>query len=87
MSFKNTVANSKRRFDFHKMLITVMKMTFQKYSPIERHYRDYKYFDQTKSKFDLKEKLRAGITSNYESFETTFTEVLNKRSPLRKKIL
>ena len=33
-----------------------MKMLFQKYWPIERHYRDYKYFDQTKCKNKLKEK-------------------------------
>ena len=42
------------------------------------------YFDQTKFKNDLKKKLSEGI-SNYESFETTFVEVLNKHAPLRKK--
>ena len=61
-----------------------MKMSFKKHSPIERHYRDYKYFDRTKFKNNLNEKLREGI-SNYESFETTFTEVLNKHAPLKKK--
>ena len=39
------------------MVIAVMKMLFQKHWPIERHYRDYKYFDQTKCKNKLKEKL------------------------------
>ena len=57
-----------------------------KNSPIERHYRDYKYFDRTKSKNNLKKKLSEGI-SNYESFETTFTEVLNKHAPSTKKFL
>ena len=32
LSFKNTVANSKRLFGFHKMVITVMKTTFKKLS-------------------------------------------------------
>ena len=61
-----------------------MKMLFKKHSRLGRHYRDYKYFDRTKFKNNLNEKLREGI-SNYESFETTFTEVLNKHAPLKKK--
>ena len=84
LSFQNTIAVSNGFSDFHKMVITVMKMSFKKHSPIERHYRDYKYFDRTKFKNNLNEKLREGI-SNYESFETTFTEVLNKHAPLKKK--
>ena len=50
---------------------------------MERHYRDYKYFDRTRLKNYLNEKLSEGI-SNYVSFET---EVLNKHAPLRKKFL
>ena len=57
------------------LIVTVMKMSFKKHSPIERHYRDYKYFDRTKFENNLNEKLSEGI-SNYESFETTFIEVL-----------
>ena len=86
LSFQNTIAVSNGLSDFHKMVITVMKMSFKKHSPIERHYRDYKYFDRTKFKNNLNEKLSEGI-SNYESFETTFIEVLNKHAPLRKKFL
>ena len=86
MSFQNTIAVSNGLSDFHKMVITVMKMSFKKHSPIERHYRDYKYFDRSKFKNNLNEKLSEGI-SNYESFETTFIEVLNKHAPLRKKLL
>ena len=86
LSFQNTIAVSNGLSDFHKMVITVMKMSFKKHSPIERHYRDYKYFDRTKFKNNLNENLSKGI-SNYESFETTFIEVLNKHAPLRKKLL
>ena len=85
LSFQNTVI-SNGLSDFHKMVITVMKMSFKKHSPIERHYRDYKNFDRTKFKNNLNEKLSEGI-SNYESFETTFIEVLNKHAPLKKKLL
>ena len=61
-------------------------MSFKKHSPIERHYRDYKYFDRTKFKNNLNEKLSEGI-SNHESFKTALIEVLNKHVPLRKKFL
>ena len=63
-----------------------MKMSFKKRCTIERHYRDSKYFDQIKFKNNINEKLSEGI-SNYESFETTFIEVLNKHAPLKKKLL
>ena len=63
------------------MVITVMKMLFKKHSPIERHYRHYKYFDRTKFKNNLNEKLSEGI-SNYESFKTTFIELVKKYAPL-----
>ena len=65
------------------MVVTVMKMSFKKHSPTERRYRDYKYFDRTKFINNLNEKLSEGI-SNYQSFETSFIEVLNKHAPLKK---
>ena len=63
-----------------------MKMSFNKHSSIERHYKDYKYFDQTKFKNNFNEKLCECI-SNYELFETTFIKVLKKHALLRKKFL
>ena len=70
MSFQNTIAVSNGLSNFHKTIITVTKMPFNKHSPIERHYRDYKYFDfdQNKFKNNLNEKLSERISS-YESFE------------------
>ena len=68
------------------MVITVIKMSFKKHSPIEKYYRGYKYFDQTKFQNDLNEKLSEGI-SNYEPFQTTFIEVLNTHVPLKNKFL
>ena len=86
LSFQNTIAVSNGLSDFHKMVTTVMKMSFKKHSPIERLYWDYRYFDRSKFKNNLNEKLSEGI-SNYESLETTFIEVLDKHAPLRKKLL
>ena len=86
LSFQNTIAIFNGLSGFHKMVITVINVSFKKHSPIGRHYKDYKYFDQTKFKNNLNEKLNEGI-SNYESFEFTFTEVQNKYVPLKKKLL
>ena len=61
-------------------------MWFKKYSPIERHCRDYKYFNRAKLKNNVNEKWSEDI-SYYESFEPTFIEILNKRAPSRKKFL
>ena len=52
LSFQNTIAVSNGLSNFQKMVITVMKMTFKKHSPTERHYSHYKYFDQTKFKMN-----------------------------------
>ena len=83
MSFQNTIAVSNGLSDFHKMVIIAIKMSFKKHSPIERHYRDYKYFDQTKFENNRNEKLNAAI-SNYQSLETFFIQLLNKYALLRK---
>ena len=55
LSFQNTIAASNGLYDFHKMVIVVMKMSFKKHTPIERHYRDYEHFDRTKLKNNLNE--------------------------------
>ena len=86
LRFQNTVAVSNGLSDFHKMVIAVMKMSFKRHSPIERHYRNYKYINQTNLKNNLIKKLSEGI-SKYESYATTFIEMLNKYALLRKKLL
>ena len=44
-SFQNTYAITAGLSDFHKMVISVMKMSFQNNSPKEFVYRDNKKFD------------------------------------------
>ena len=85
LSFQNTIVVFNRLCNIVKMVIIVMEMSFKRHSLIERHYRDYKYFDQTRFKNNLNEKL--SDISNYESFETAFIELLNKHVPLKKKFL
>ena len=55
-SFQNSKAISTGLSDFHRMVITVLKQTFQKSSPKKLVYRDYKNFDRLTFKRELEEK-------------------------------
>ena len=85
-SFQNTCTLTTGLSYFHKMVITVTKMTFHKNPPKEIYYRDYKKFDQDLFREELAEKLY-GCDSCYDTFEEIFINVLNKHAPLKKKFL
>ena len=72
--------------DCHKMILTVFKTTFPKTKPKEIIYRNYKTFNQSIFKTELKQKLQAQKAS-YKDFELTFLEVLNTHAPLKKKVI
>ena len=55
-SFQNSEAISTGLSDFHRIVITVLKQTFQKSSPKKFVYRDYKNFDRLTFKRELEEK-------------------------------
>ena len=60
--------------------------TFPKTKPKEIIYRNYKTFNQSIFKTELKQKLQAQKAS-YKDFELTFLEVLNTHAPLKKKVI
>ena len=62
--------------DFHKMVITVTKMTFHKNPPKEIYYRDYKKFNRDIFKQELANELY-GCDSCDNTFEEIFINVLN----------
>ena len=45
LSFQNSCVVKTGLSDFHRMILTVTKMTFQKLKPRVRNYRDYKHFN------------------------------------------
>ena len=85
MSFQNTTTLASGLADFHKMIVTVCKTSFQKPKPKETVYRNYKKFDRDIFKDELKPKLES--ITNYESFEDVFLTILNKHVALKKKFL
>ena len=85
-SFQNTTTISTGASDYHKMVVTVLKITYIKSKPKEIFYRDYKNFNNEKFREELKLALSCSINS-YTDFETQFLNVLNNNAPTKKKLL
>ena len=72
--------------DFHKMVVSVLKYTFQGSGPKELVYRDYKNFDTVIFKRELEDKLNQQI-NEYKHFQQIFLEILNIHASIKKKLL
>ena len=81
-SFQNTKVISTGLSDFHKMVVTVLKTTFQKSKPREIIYRDYSKFRE-----NLRESFIGNNTFDYNKFEEIFLRVLNAHAPVKKKVV
>ena len=68
------------------MVITVLKHTFQRSSPKDPLYKDYKNLDRLTFKRELEEKLNQQI-NEYKHFKQIFLEVLNTHAPIKRKLL
>ena len=86
-SFQNTATVETGLYDFHKMVLTVLKTTYQKAWPTVVNYRDYKNFSEQTFKQDLREELEIIKSSDlsYDSFQNCFEKVLDKHAPMKKK--
>ncbi len=84
---QNTTTIETGLSDFHKMIVTVLKTTFQKQGPSIINYRCYKNFNLVSFKQDLRTEFGSIDASNvnYGAFETAFDKVSNKHAPLKKK--
>ena len=86
-SFFNTDSFFIGLSDFHKMVLTVFKTTFEKSMPKEIIYRDYKNFNEDNFNEEIRKKCSIHRIKNYEDFEKNYLDVLNKQAPRKKKIL
>jgi len=71
--------------DFHKLVITVMKNTFENKKPKEIFYRSKKSSTNDDFRKDLNEALQINNPTSYESFEKQFLNTLNHHIPLKKR--
>ena len=68
------------------MVITVLKQTFQRSSPKDALYKDYKNLVRLTFKRELEEKLNQQI-NEYKHFKQILLEVLNTHASIKRKLL
>ena len=85
--FQNTVAVCSGLSDFHKLVIMVLKTSFNKKKPCEILYWDYKNFSSESFNEDLQNILSTTQINTCKQFEDIFLSVLNIHAPLKKKLL
>ena len=62
-------------------------MTFVKSKPKELSYRDYKHFDHECFEKDFKYALITFEKIDYQEFEKTFIEIMNRHTPMKKNLV
>ena len=73
--------------DCHKLVLTVLKTTVPKSQSKEITYGDYKQFDPSKFKKELKNVLTKENIDSCTKFDEQFLQVLSIHAPLKKKLL
>ena len=75
--------------DFHKLVVTVLKLYFPKQKPNIQTFRDYKRFqnDLFRSELDYELSKLDVCNLELEHFLNIFIEILNKHAPIKKKYL
>ena len=87
ISFQNTITVFAGISDFHKLVLTVLKINFTKNKPKEIIYRDYKNFDSFLFNDEVKNVLDLDKINSYAMFEELFLKVLDKHAPVKKKVV
>ena len=86
-NFQHTTAIETGLSDFHKLIVTVLKTTFDMHRPNVVNYRDYRNFREDIFRLDIQTELAdlnvQGLT--YTSFQDTFQRVLDKHAPMKKR--
>ena len=70
--------------DFHKLVLSVIKLHFCKAKAKEISYRNFRDFKEDNFNRDLQKRLSAQSVEEYTAFEKFFLDVLNKHAPLKK---
>ena len=88
-SFQNSCTIETGLSDFHKMIVTVLKIYFQEREAKAINYRDYRNFSNEEFRYQvLQDILKATQKSyivSYESFLSICQQVLDSRAPKKQK--
>ena len=85
-NFQNTVAVCSGLSDFHKLVLTVLKTSFDKNTPCEVLYRCYKNFSSESFNEDLQKKLSITQINICKQFEDTFFKCFEHACTIKKEI-
>ena len=88
-SFHNTCLYETGLSDFHKLVVTILRTSFEPLPPKIIKYRNYKNFDEDEFRFLFKKRLNDFNADDItvDIFKMTFLNVLNEFAPLKKKYL
>ena len=90
-SFQNSSNIETGASEYHKLVVTFFKIHFNRLSPKTVYYRKYKNFDQDSFPNDLQRtnfELESNNTDeNYRFITETFTEIVARHIPLKKKFI
>ena len=87
MFFQNTTTVFAGISDFHKLVLTVLKISFTKNKPKKIIYRDYKNFDSFLFNDELENVLELDKINSCTMFEKLFLKGLDKHAPVKKKVV
>ena len=85
-AFQQTTTICTGLSDCHKLVLTVLMTTVPRGKPKEITYRDYKQFDPSKFKKELKNVLTKENIDSCTKFDEQFLKVLNIHAPLKRKL-
>ena len=84
-SFQHTTTFDTGLSDFHKMVISSFKCTFEKRNPKEVVYRDYKNFDNNIFRNDLNRVIED--SQDWAAYEKNILSVLDRHAPVKRKTI
>ena len=85
-AFQQTMTICTGLLDCHKLVLSVLKTTVLRSQPKEITYRDYKQFDSSKFKNELKNVLTKENIDSCTKFDEQFLKVLNSYTLLKRKL-
>ena len=85
-SFQNYLIVSTGRFDFHTVIVIILKSSYIKLKAKGTYYREYKKFISVSFRSGLLLRLDRA-NKDYGSFEDAFIKILNRHEPIKQKLI
>ena len=85
--FQNVKTYETGLSDFHKLVVSTMKLSYKKRLPRMIKYRDYKYFSNEHFKNSLYEKRTNNTELDYNGFENIVLNLLSSQAPFKKRMV